>query len=145
MSNIEQLSVKQLIEKQGLTVHQLRTTLARLEKQGYGSLPVVLAADDEMNKQREAGERMKPNSIEKLKQAENFMNAAAGLLDSVVSVEWESLAEGDYKTEECIDEMESISNALRKQRASVMKLVMDQSFRQVAEERPSTMRFLEDN
>lgn len=48
MSNIEQLSVKQLIEKQGLTVHQLRTTLARLEKQGYGSLPVVLAADDEM-------------------------------------------------------------------------------------------------
>lgn len=49
------------------------------------------------------------------------------------------------KTEECIDEMESISNALRKQRASVMKLVMDQSFRQVAEERPSTMRFLEDN
>lgn len=86
---------------------------------------------------------MKPNSIEKLKQAENFMNAAAGLLDSVVSVEWESLAEGDYKTEECIDEMESISNALRKQRASVMKLVMDQSFRQVAEERPSTMRFLE--
>ena len=42
MSNIEQLSVKQLIEKQGLTVHQLRTTLARLEKQGYGSLPVVL-------------------------------------------------------------------------------------------------------
>lgn len=31
MSNIEQLSVKQLIEKQGLTVHQLRTTLARLE------------------------------------------------------------------------------------------------------------------
>lgn len=49
MSNIEQLSVKQLIEKQGLTVHQLRTTLARLEKQGYGSLPVVLAADDEMN------------------------------------------------------------------------------------------------
>lgn len=55
---------------------------------------------------------MKPNSIEKLKQAENFMNAAAGLLDSVVSVEWESLAEGDYKTEECIDEMESISNAL---------------------------------
>ena len=32
MSNIEQLSVKQLIEKQGLTVHQLRTTLARLEK-----------------------------------------------------------------------------------------------------------------
>lgn len=32
MSNIEQLSVKQLIEKQG-----------------YGSLPVVLAADDEMN------------------------------------------------------------------------------------------------
>ena len=31
---------------------------------------------------------MKPNSIEKLKQAENFMNAAAGLLDSVVSVEW---------------------------------------------------------
>ena len=49
MSNIEQLSVKQLIEKQGLTVHQLRTTLARLEKQGYGSLPVVLAADDEVN------------------------------------------------------------------------------------------------
>ena len=87
---------------------------------------------------------MKPNSIEKLKQAENFMNAAAGL-HSVVPVEWESLAEGDYKTEECIDEMESISNALRKQRASVMKLVMDQSFRQVAEERPSTMRFLEDN
>lgn len=43
---------------------------------------------------------MKPNSIEKLKQAENFMNAAAGLLDSVVSVEWESLAEGDYKTED---------------------------------------------
>lgn len=32
MSNIEQLSVKQLIEKQG-----------------YGSLPVVLAADDEAN------------------------------------------------------------------------------------------------
>ena len=47
---------------------------------------------------------MNPNSIEKLKQAENFMNAAAGLIDSVVSVEWESLAEGDYKTEECIDE-----------------------------------------
>lgn len=40
---------------------------------------------------------MKPNSIEKLKQAENFMNAAAGLLDSVVSVEWESLAEGEAK------------------------------------------------
>lgn len=56
---------------------------------------------------------MKPNSIEKLKQAENFMNAAAGLLDSVVSVEWESLAEGDYKTEECIDEMESIKGGLR--------------------------------
>ena len=32
---------------------------------------------------------MKPNSIEKLKQAENFMNAAAGLLDSVVSIEEE--------------------------------------------------------
>lgn len=41
------------------------------------------------------------------------MNAAAGLLDSVVSVEWESLAEGDYKTEECIDEMESIKGGLR--------------------------------
>lgn len=39
MSNIEQLSVKQLIEKQGLTVHQLRTTLARLEKQGYEASP----------------------------------------------------------------------------------------------------------
>lgn len=88
---------------------------------------------------------MNPNSIEKLKQAENFMNAAAGLLDSVVSVEWESLADGDCRTDECIDEMESISNALRKQRATVMKLVMDQSMRQVAEERPSTMRFLEDN
>lgn len=88
---------------------------------------------------------MKPNSIEKLKQAENFMNAAAGLLDSVVSVEWESLAEGDYKTEECIDEMESISNALRKQRATVMKLVMDQSMRQVADEYPNAMRLLEDN
>lgn len=88
---------------------------------------------------------MNSNSIEKLKQAENFMNAAAGLIDSVVSVEWESLAEGDYKTEECIDEMESISNALRKQRASVMKLVMDQSFRQVADEYPNAMRLLEDN
>lgn len=30
---------------------------------------------------------MRPESIEKLKQAENFMNAAAGLLDFVVSVE----------------------------------------------------------
>lgn len=88
---------------------------------------------------------MKPNSIEKLKQAESFMNAAAGLIDSVVSVEWESLADGDCETEECIDEMESISNALSKQRASVMKLVMDQSFRQVAEEYPNAMRLLEDN
>lgn len=51
----------------------------------------------------------------------------------------------DCETEECIDEMESISNALRKQRASVMKLVMDQSFRQVAEEYPNAMRLLEDN
>ena len=33
-------SIEQLSEKQGLTVHQLRTTLARLEKQGYGSLTV---------------------------------------------------------------------------------------------------------
>lgn len=49
MSNIEQLSVKQLIERQGLTVTQLRMTLQRLEKVGYGSLPIVLAADDEAN------------------------------------------------------------------------------------------------
>lgn len=88
---------------------------------------------------------MRPESIEKLKQAENFMNAAAGLLDSVVSVEWETLADGDCEAEERIDEMESISNALRKQRASVMKLVMDQSFRQVAEEYPNAMRLLEDD
>jgi len=39
MSNIEQLSVKQLIERQGLTVTQLRMTLQRLEKVGYGSPP----------------------------------------------------------------------------------------------------------
>lgn len=49
MSNNERISMKQLIEEQGLTVHQLRMTLARLEKQGYGSLLVVLAADDEKN------------------------------------------------------------------------------------------------
>ena len=88
---------------------------------------------------------MRPESIEKLKQAENFMNAAAGLLDSVVSVEWEPLADGDCEAEERIDEMESISIALRKQRASVMRLAMDQSIRQVAEEYPNAMRLLEDD
>ena len=51
-NSIEQLSVKELIEKQGLTVHQLRITLQRLEKTGYGSLPIVLASDDEMNNLR---------------------------------------------------------------------------------------------
>lgn len=42
-------TMKELVEKQGLTVHQLRMTLQRLEKQGFGSLPVVLATDDEWN------------------------------------------------------------------------------------------------
>lgn len=42
-------SIKELVEEQGLTVHQLRTTLQRLEKIGYGNLPIVLTTDDEAN------------------------------------------------------------------------------------------------
>lgn len=52
MSDLQYPSIKELVEQQGLTVHQLRMTLARLEKQGYGSLPVVLARDDERNELR---------------------------------------------------------------------------------------------
>lgn len=42
-------SIKELVEEQGLTVCQLRMTLQRLEKIGYGSLPIVLITDDEAN------------------------------------------------------------------------------------------------
>ena len=45
-------SIKELVEKQGLTVCQLRMTLQRLESQGYGKLPIVLATDDEANELR---------------------------------------------------------------------------------------------
>lgn len=45
-------SIKELVEEQGLTVRQLRTTLQRLENQGYGNLPIVLATDDEANELR---------------------------------------------------------------------------------------------
>lgn len=47
MDDLQYPSIKQLVEEQGLTVHQLRMTLARLEKQGYGSLPIVLTTDDD--------------------------------------------------------------------------------------------------
>lgn len=35
-------SIKELVEEQGLTVRQLRTTLQRLENQGYGNLGNIL-------------------------------------------------------------------------------------------------------
>lgn len=47
MNDSQYPSIKELVEEQGLTVHQLRMTLARLEKQGYGSLPIVLTTDDD--------------------------------------------------------------------------------------------------
>ncbi len=49
MNDSQYPSIKELVEEQGLTVHQLRMTLARLEKQGYGSLPIVLTTDDDAN------------------------------------------------------------------------------------------------
>lgn len=88
---------------------------------------------------------MLPESIEKLKQAESFLAGAAGLLDSVASVEWEKMADSDCKTEAQIDEIETISAVLRNQRASVVKLIMDDAIDKAARQCSNAMRMLADD
>lgn len=92
-------SIKELVEEQGLTVRQLRTTLQRLENQGYGNLPIVLATDDEANELRVSAsgtsiarfgiavnDRIKNQQTGEWEDRPNFVDCVAfnGLADTVV-------------------------------------------------------------
>lgn len=89
MSNIEQLSVKQLIEKQG-----------------YGSLPVVLAADDEAN---EFEKKVRRDMLAALNDRGSFherllwelteANGYIGIKTSMDESDWETFLDTDAGAE----------------------------------------------
>lgn len=88
---------------------------------------------------------MKPENTVKLTEAQSLLTEALRKLDSIVNDEWESMDDSDIRTEEQIDQTEAIGDALRKQQAAIMQLLMQENIHQVAQDFPNAMRMLADD
>lgn len=88
---------------------------------------------------------MKPENTVKLTEAKSLLAEALRKLDSIVNDEWESMDDSDCRTEEQIDQTEAIGDALRKQQAAIMQLLMQENAHRAAQDFPNAMRMLADD
>lgn len=88
---------------------------------------------------------MTPENTAKVKRAADLLDEASRLLDSVISSEWKQLQDGDCRTEEQIDELESTRHSLKQHQAAILQFTVKQAAAQVAEKYPNAMRMLAEN
>lgn len=86
---------------------------------------------------------MNPETPERIRAASSRMHEAVKLLDAVVSNEWEQMEDSDAVTEDLIDKVESVCDALVKQEAMLLQAYMEAQAKDIERSIPNAMRILE--
>lgn len=82
---------------------------------------------------------------ERIRTASNRMHEAVKFLDAVFSDEWEHMEDSDAVTEELIDKVESVRDALAKQETLLIQAYMVAQAKDIERGIPNAMRMLEQN
>lgn len=88
---------------------------------------------------------MTSDNERKLRDAEAYLGIASGLLREVIDSEWRDMDASDCETEEMIDNLESICDAVQKQQSQLFNIYSGISIEAIRRSFPNTLRMLEDD
>ena len=80
-----------------------------------------------------------------LSDADAYLGIASGLLLEVIDSEWRDMDSSDCETEEMIDNLESICDAVQKQQSQLFNIYSGISIEAIRRSFPNTLRMLEDD
>lgn len=88
---------------------------------------------------------MTSDNERKLRDAEAYLGIASGLLQEVIDSEWRDMDDSDCETEEMIDNLESICDAVQKQQSQLFSINIGISTEAIRRSFPNALRMLEDD